>query len=88
MVGAEGIEPSTSSASRKHSATELRAFALKPIYTNGLAIQSQYNVTRKICVLWRASLSLPEQLREPKPPSIIFLLRRLLLRAGNLGSDG
>lgn len=26
MVGAEGIEPSTSSASRKHSPTELRAF--------------------------------------------------------------
>ncbi len=25
MVGAEGIEPSTSSASRKHSSTELRA---------------------------------------------------------------
>ncbi len=26
MVGAEGIEPSTSSASRKHSTTELRAY--------------------------------------------------------------
>jgi hypothetical protein len=32
MVGAEGIEPSTSSASRKHSSTELRAYSSKPIY--------------------------------------------------------
>ena len=44
MVGAEGIEPSTSSASGKHSATELRAFTLKPIYPNSLPLQSQYNV--------------------------------------------
>lgn len=28
VVGAEGIEPSTSSASRKHSPTELRAYSL------------------------------------------------------------
>ena len=43
VVGAEGIEPSTSSASRKHSSTELRAFSIhKPVYINNLPIKCQY----------------------------------------------
>ena len=43
MVGAEGIEPSTSSASRKHSSTELRAYILlKLIYINDLVLECQY----------------------------------------------
>ena len=41
MVGAEGIEPSTSSASRKHSATELRAYLYKPYYIKDLASKCQ-----------------------------------------------
>jgi hypothetical protein len=48
MVGAEGIEPSTSSASRKHSATELRACFFKPIYINDLGGECQYAVSFRI----------------------------------------
>ncbi len=43
MVGAEGIEPSTSSASRKHSTTELRAYLLWLLYINNLARYCQYD---------------------------------------------
>jgi hypothetical protein len=43
MVGAEGIEPSTSSASRKHSSTELRAYSLKPIYIKYLDSMCQHS---------------------------------------------
>ena len=43
MVGAEGFEPSTSSASRKHSSSELRAYVLhKLIYSNDLVGWCQY----------------------------------------------
>ena len=42
MVGAEGIEPSTSSASRKHSSTELRAYSFKPIYIKYLDSTCQH----------------------------------------------
>jgi hypothetical protein len=44
MVGAEGIEPSTSSASRKHSSTELRAYSFKPIYIKYLDSMCQLSI--------------------------------------------